>query len=597
MVFSAPALGDDCSLLGSEVVRESCLKFKACLSENSNACISRYVGKLEIYEKSGDLPTLIDAKSEIYRIINQGNRSLLRKYIDKSNTDEKNENELTEDKLDSHKIDSSGVPMYGKFCGPGHPSDDNFHKEYIKGLKELYGGNMDPLDAACMFHDKCYEDKGNHDAACDGELVDRLDDIIEDPDSDPEIRAFARGIRLYFSRTPYNRTLSQGHIETAKALAKLINEEPWKLTLQPQNVGNVGIEEKGAIRIGGISETRINGWKIGPQSSFIEYDDDSYPSTKIEFTLQTRNNTPFLRIGREWPLLTGQHRQSDVIRVEEEKNVPRTAKDRFIAFVSAGILASGIEYKNKGISRKLIKTALSTSFDYQRTYGYGGASIRKPTLFVGSSTTLSDRQLSGDFQALEPGDRVSFYSVFNDTQASISLLPLFDLKPTKDDLRLGYFDIRYRRPSREAYDLSDTYNCGGCATGSRFYLIDTDYKSKGFSIYTSVPFPGTFDFDYPVRMTAQYRFGVESSAKIHDTDISIFENDPHYFGIYGEVSWGPKWQIENQWLKRKLDYGFDVALFYDAHEWSKKLNPWGVFSDVEEIDFLWGANLRLWATF
>ncbi len=52
-----------------------------------------------------------------------------------------------------------GFPVYGNWCGPGHPPAGQ-HPEPV-----------DEVDAACMRHDKCYAAKGYFSCDCDNQLM------------------------------------------------------------------------------------------------------------------------------------------------------------------------------------------------------------------------------------------------------------------------------------------------------------------------------------------------------------------------------------------------------------------------------------------
>jgi hypothetical protein len=56
------------------------------------------------------------------------------------------------------------MPMYGNWCGPGHPSNP-----FRASLKPV-----DPLDAACMEHDLCIASVGAMNCGCDIRLMNRL---------------------------------------------------------------------------------------------------------------------------------------------------------------------------------------------------------------------------------------------------------------------------------------------------------------------------------------------------------------------------------------------------------------------------------------
>jgi len=53
-----------------------------------------------------------------------------------------------------------GLPIYGRWCGPGHGG---------RALNDP--PPIDAVDEACMMHDLCYDNRGFFDCGCDRELI------------------------------------------------------------------------------------------------------------------------------------------------------------------------------------------------------------------------------------------------------------------------------------------------------------------------------------------------------------------------------------------------------------------------------------------
>ena len=74
-----------------------------------------------------------------------------------------------------------GIPVYGKWCGPGHGGND-----------ESDSCN-DAIDCACKAHDLCYSEYGYLNCRCDNDLVDEMKG---------RTNAVAIAIRVYFGSSP-----------------------------------------------------------------------------------------------------------------------------------------------------------------------------------------------------------------------------------------------------------------------------------------------------------------------------------------------------------------------------------------------------------
>ena len=82
---------------------------------------------------------------------------------------------------------AQGVPIYGKWCGPGHGGG---------------GSPEDPVDRVCCLHDMCYDDRGYLDCSCDRDLIARMPAAIADPRTPPAGAAAGTAAMLAFSVLP-----------------------------------------------------------------------------------------------------------------------------------------------------------------------------------------------------------------------------------------------------------------------------------------------------------------------------------------------------------------------------------------------------------
>ncbi|TWU40042.1 hypothetical protein Q31b_33860 [Novipirellula aureliae] len=82
---------------------------------------------------------------------------------------------------------AAGMPVHGNYCGPGH-GDPTYRTP-----------PRDPVDAACMRHDQCYDRSGYFDCNCDRRLVGELAGAVGRPGLDEAARTAGLGAMAYFS--------------------------------------------------------------------------------------------------------------------------------------------------------------------------------------------------------------------------------------------------------------------------------------------------------------------------------------------------------------------------------------------------------------
>ncbi len=68
------------------------------------------------------------------------------------------------------------VPLYGEFCGPGHPNLDHIPLDQQSAAFEDLEPK-DDIDRACKVHDECFAAKGYFDPDCDRSMVSTLKEL------------------------------------------------------------------------------------------------------------------------------------------------------------------------------------------------------------------------------------------------------------------------------------------------------------------------------------------------------------------------------------------------------------------------------------
>lgn len=140
--------------------------------ETIQATMNKYVDKKEDGTLSFDINKAI-IKKECNLIIEAGQL-----FNELSNNMKKDANRA---------LYRASMPIYGKYCGPGHSGP---------------GKPIDALDKACQKHDKCYGSRGYFACSCDKAL---LSDIVKAlPHLSGKALVASVAIRTYFMNAPCN---------------------------------------------------------------------------------------------------------------------------------------------------------------------------------------------------------------------------------------------------------------------------------------------------------------------------------------------------------------------------------------------------------
>ena len=82
---------------------------------------------------------------------------------------------------------AGGLEIYGNWCGPGNSGP---------------GQPIDAVDGVCYLHDKCYDDNGYFDCACDRDLIARMPAAIANPSTSLKGKAVGAAAMAFFWASP-----------------------------------------------------------------------------------------------------------------------------------------------------------------------------------------------------------------------------------------------------------------------------------------------------------------------------------------------------------------------------------------------------------
>lgn len=102
---------------------------------------------------------------------------------------------------------NSGMPVHGRWCGPGHPDGES---------SENNPPPRDPVDRACMYHDLCYQRTYYFSCECDRRLLKGLPGAISMSESDSTAKAAGAGILRYFSQSPCRCKIGESNVPCCK---------------------------------------------------------------------------------------------------------------------------------------------------------------------------------------------------------------------------------------------------------------------------------------------------------------------------------------------------------------------------------------------
>jgi hypothetical protein len=107
--------------------------------------------------------------------------------------------------------DSGGTfSVYGNWCGPDHPKDENM---------AMAPGPIDKLDAACMIHDYCYAEVAYLDCGCDRNLTNALQKELATGGYDRRQTVVARAMYDYFAASPCDDSSGTAYAKPAPSRA------------------------------------------------------------------------------------------------------------------------------------------------------------------------------------------------------------------------------------------------------------------------------------------------------------------------------------------------------------------------------------------
>ncbi len=131
---------------------------------------------------------------------------------------------------------SMSLPVYGNWCGPGHP-------ENTAGVPLP---PVDGLDAACMEHDRCTAALGDFNCRCDVGFMNRLKyTVYPHPAMKRTARAMYDAIAMMPCRDPMGMAYKQACVwQDLAADALSGNAAPWEMPLRWMDLGGRTLRNK-----------------------------------------------------------------------------------------------------------------------------------------------------------------------------------------------------------------------------------------------------------------------------------------------------------------------------------------------------------------
>jgi len=340
-------------------------------------------------------------------------------------------------------------------------------------------------------------------------------------------------------------------------------KDPDELKNQPSLYDNLG------LNVNFETGTEFNFWQ--PKNSgleIVDYDTTGFMGYYVFGQVGVLPGSPIVTIKYSAPF-EGTSTQKELLRIDEKKQ-KSGYEDFLIRFGLGSIVNELIAANNQSghpeFFRSLSRFLGSFEPSYNAQHFFGNVKAYQPIAVVGPGTVQTGSVLSGGISPLNPGEHLSFRTSFEMYRAMFDLTADQNKDPQKEDywVKIGYFDINYRRPTVNGAPGASYFRCQTCGSGSRYLLFDTTFKSQGVGLdfYNSASQKLANGDRLKTWLGGNFDFGIDSSVSVEGSDINLYPKGVNYIGMG---------------LRGGLRYNFDKMLsgFYagfegevDSHNWN-----------------------------
>lgn len=324
----------------------------------------------------------------------------------------------------------------------------------------------------------------------------------------------------------------------------------------------------------------------------VDYATEGFLGYSVEAGIGLNARQPLIHFGYSAPF-NGTSRQKELLRLRngrasEPEGMEEYLIDGRVLQAVPAIYERIVDNPNATI-KSVLGVVSAVGGSYERRHFFGSASALENMLYVSQGAYISGTTLKGPLSPLNKGDSLSYRTTFQRYAVTLDLARVLELEVTEKkgkELKVGYFRTTYRRPTENSDLQTKFYDCGGCATGWRFYLLDADFRSEGLAMEarmwdrSSETRPGSWGFD--TDLTGRIDIGMKDSINIHGTDISLYGNKAvsHVSaGIGGNL--GTSYKISSQ-----KEFYAGIYGSFDAHFWDSDGNG------LSDKDVIYQLGLR-----
>lgn len=325
----------------------------------------------------------------------------------------------------------------------------------------------------------------------------------------------------------------------------------------------------------------------------VDYDTEGFAGYTGSLILGFSKESPLLKVVYSAPF-HGTSNQKALIRQKDagSGDFPEGMESlKYIGNLST--IRNLVGSQPAGLSRMAVNVISSIGFRHEKRHFFGKATALENILLVESGAYVDGNTLRGNLSPLDKGNQLSFHTTFERYEITTDIaqwgFPNRADKPM-GELKVGYYHVSYRRPTDNASIQANLYNCGGCATGSRYYLIDADFESDGLTIglgrWWSKPVDpnnkGSLE-NYSIKFAVDV--GINDSVTVHNSNFNLYSGrQAKHVGLTFNLDYSRSGKINDRvsWVVGGI---FD----FDAHSWSSESANTSILRDR---DMLYKAALR-----
>lgn len=353
-----------------------------------------------------------------------------------------------------------------------------------------------------------------------------------------------------------------------------------------------------ALRLLVSADVEANYWQVSFDTDsqvtpVVEYDTEGFMGYALSAGVGFSSRQPLFLVQYRAPF-DGSSRQKELLKASSGAEASGMQETKLTLDVLRAVPALA---ERAGLKGDLVRYAGnvvgSLGVNYEQSHFFGSARALRNSLLVENGAYVDGNTLRGSLSPLDAGRELSYRTTFERYEITSDILTLLGRSYDDDggaELRIGYYNLSYRRPTDNHHMQTKFYNCGGCATGSRYYIIDADFVSEGVTVSGKLwGRPKDKDansaWKKDLMLTARVDYGLDDSIGIHDSNVSLYrDEDIGHVSVALGGNMGLTYPIDE-----RKEFFVRVSGQLERHMWGDRL--------VNDTDALYRIGAKVGMTF